>query len=100
LLFETFYFVLAMFLKLQVLNNFKFEYFLGGQIPIFMFIETISLDITKSSDMGEQKSQLQNPSFTIIPPQNYIAIPKMFELSKNPKPIVVDEDVHVSNPKK
>jgi hypothetical protein len=50
-----------MFLELQVLNNFKFEYFFGGQIPRFMFIKSISLDITKSSDMGEQKIQLQNP---------------------------------------
>jgi len=46
--------------------------------------------------MSEQRSQLQNPKFTIIPFQNYNIIPKMFEPSKKPNPVIV-EDVPVFN---
>ncbi len=58
--------------------------------------EFISFDVPESNHMSEQRSQLQNPKFTTISFQNCNIIPKMFEPSKKPNPIVV-EDVHVFN---
>jgi hypothetical protein len=61
--------------------------------------EFIYFDVPKSSHMGEQRSQLQNLELTTISPQNCNIIPKMFEPSKKPNPLVV-EDVHLFNLKK
>ncbi len=63
------------------------------------FNEFIPFDVLESNHMGEQRSQFQNPKFTTIPFQNCNIIPKMFEPSKKPNPLVV-EDVHVYNLKK
>ncbi len=56
--------------KLQVPNNFKFKVFFAGQVlgETLGPNESISFDVFKSSHMGEQKNQLQNPKLTTIWP--------------------------------
>jgi len=54
---------LAMLPKLQITNNFKFKYFLGGQVPrkAFAFNESIYFDLPKSNHMGEQNKPIAKP---------------------------------------
>jgi hypothetical protein len=56
-LFEICYFVLAMPLKLQIPNNFKFKYFFGGQVPRKALAPTkfVCFYVLESSHMGEQR---------------------------------------------
>jgi hypothetical protein len=56
-LFEICYFVLALPLKLQVPNNFKFKYFFGGQVPRKALAPTkyAYFDVHESNHMGEQR---------------------------------------------
>jgi hypothetical protein len=64
-------------LKLQVLNNFKFKYFFGGQVlrKALALVGSICFDVLESSHMGGQRCQLQNPKLTTITPQNCNTIP-------------------------